>query len=122
MSSLLRTFVRKPFVVVTVDGPVVSFADRLDATTKATSLREQGARVVDLSDVEGFSEAAATAGDLAGAYVAGLALGRTCAELAEHYGVSRADVASAVRGVLGGLSRRAARRQVAAWILEGACG
>jgi hypothetical protein len=96
---------------------------------------------VSLDRIEDFDEAAASNRDLDAAYVSGLALGLTVSQIADHYrprmdprGIydnldrkvvtirdARHIVAESIRDTLGSLSRAAARRQVAAWILDGAC-
>ena len=128
----IRTFKTKPFIIVTDVGVVGAFRLRSEARGEAYRMAQYDRpRVIDLCDVDGFSEAAANAGDLTEAYVAGLAGGRTVAEIAEHYRAriyddhgrqvtardARHVVAGSIRECIGGLSRQAARRQGAEWIL-----
>jgi len=129
-TKALHTYASKPYVVVERDSNEIIGISGNVAHARAlgaSKAGENGYRIVDLSGVDGFSESAASAGDLVGAYVAGLARGMTVADIADHYRASlvgsavtaRKHVAAEIRTVLGSLSRRAARRQVAEWILDG---
>lgn len=93
-ASVLRTFASKHLVVVQRDTLTILGSSGNMAHARATGAAkagENGYRVVDLSDVEGFAQAAKAAGDNAAVKVAAR-------------------------------KSRAARRQVAEWILEGAIG
>jgi len=140
-TSIIRTYVSKPFVVIQRDTNAVLGTSGNKAMARAIGAAkagENGYHLVNLSDVEGF----ATDGvDLDSAYVAGLALGLTVREIAAHYrrhmdpraiyadtgravtaDDARAVVGDSIRETIGSLSRVAARRQVAEWILAGATG
>lgn len=140
-TDALRTFRSRPHVVVTCDGIVAAYGNRADAKAYAASIdNDDQPRVVSLNRVDDFDEAAASNQDFQAAYVSGLALGLTVAQIAEHYrphmdprGIyddlsrkavtirdARHMVAESIRDTLGSLSRAAARKQVAAWILDGA--
>ena len=133
-NTILRTFASKPFVVVDRDTNDVIGSSGNKAHARAfgaSKVGENGYRIVDLSDVACFEQAALNAGDVAGAFVSGLALGRTTGEIAIRYyahidapsvAAARRIVADRIHKAIGGLNREDARRQVAAWILEGACG
>lgn len=134
----LRTYRSRPYLVVLDDGSVQTFRTYPDACRVANRVRD---RVHDLRDVDAFSEAASNAGDLVGVFVAARANGWTVADIAARYrdridprsiyGDARRDsvtdrdarhvVAEDIRDAIGSLSRHAAQRQVAAWILESAC-
>lgn len=143
-ASVLRTFASKHLVVVQRDTLAILGSSGNMAHARATGAAEAGEngfRVVNLADVAGFDEAAASV-DVVSAYVSALALGRTVAEIASQYrdrmdprsirndrsikrvsaDDARAIVAESIRETIGSLSRVAARRQVAEWILEGAVG
>jgi len=141
-TDVLRTFRSRPHVVVSNNGIVAAYGNRAHAWAQAACLdKDEQPRVVSLNRIEDFDEAAASNRDLDAAYVSGLALGLTVAQIAEHYrarmdprGIydnldrkavairdARHIVAESIRETLGNLSRAAARRQVAAWILDGAC-
>jgi hypothetical protein len=125
MINVIRTHGSRHLVTVERDTNRVLGASRTMAWARAIGAAasgENGYRVVDLADVAGFDTAAAYAQDLDGCYVAGLALGRTCREMAAHYGVEISTVARAIRKIIGKLSRPLARRQVAVWILASATG
>lgn len=137
--NAIRTYASRPYIVFDRDTLSVigcSGSKAHACAIGASALGENGYRVVDLSDVDGFCAAAANAGDLVGAYVAALADGRTVAEIADYYRDridprsiysdharkitakdARHVVAESIRECIGSLSRRAARRQVAEWIL-----
>jgi hypothetical protein len=129
-TSVLRTFRSRPHVVVSNNGIVASYGNRAHAHAQAARLdNDDQPRVVSLDRIQDFDEAAASNRDLDAAYVSGLALGLTVAQIAEHYRPrmdiatvrdARHIVAQSIRETLGSLSRAAARRQVAAWILDGA--
>ena len=130
-TDALRTFASRPHVLVTTDGIVAAYGNRAHAKAQAALLdSDDQPRVVSLDRVQDFDEAAASNQDLTAAYVSGLALGLTVAQIAEHYRprmgaatirAARHMVAESIRNTLGSLSRAAARKQVAAWILDGAC-
>ena len=141
-TDALRTFRSRPHVVVTCDGIVAAYGNRAHAKAQAALLdNDDQPRVISLNRIEDFDEAAASNRDLDAAYVSGLALGLTVAQIAEHYrprmdprGIydnlarkavtirdARHMVAESIRDTIGSLSRAAARKQVAAWILDGAC-
>lgn len=141
-ANALRTFRSRPHVVVTCDGIVAAYSNRADARAQAALLdSDNRPRVVSLDRVQDFDESAASNQDFDSAYVSGLALGLTVAQIAEHYrhrmdprGIyndlsrkavtirdARHMVAESIRDTIGSLSRAAARKQVAAWILDGAC-
>ena len=141
-TNVLRTFRSRPHVVVTDRGIVAAYGSRAHAKAQAARLdNDDQPRVVSLDRIQDFDEAAASNRDMAAAYVSGLALGLTVAQIADHYrarmdprGIydsldrkavtvrdARHMVAESIRETLGSLSRAAARRQVAAWILDGAC-
>lgn len=140
-TDALRTYRSRPHVVVTCDGIVAAYGNRAHAWAQAACIdSDDQPRVVSLDRVADFDKAAASAQDLDSAYVSGLALGLTVAQIAEHYrprmdprGIyddlsrtavtirdARHMVAESIRETIGSLSRAAARRQVAAWILGGA--
>ena len=130
-TDALRTFASRPHVLVTTDGIVAAYGNRAHAKAQAALLdSDDQPRVVSLDRVQDFDEAAASNQDLTAAYVSGLALGLTVAQIADHYRSrmgavtirdARHMVAESIRDTIGSLSRAAARRQVAAWILDGAC-
>ena len=141
-TDALRTFASRPHVLVTTDGIVAAYGNRAHAKAQAALLdSDDQPRVVSLDRVQDFDEAAASNQDLTAAYVSGLALGLTVAQIADHYrprmdprGIygdlsrkavtvrdARHMVAESIRDSIGSLSRAAARKQVAAWILDGAC-
>lgn len=144
MSNVIRTFRSKPFVTIerNTNDVLGSSGNKASASALgASKAGENGYRVIDLGDIAGFDESAAQANDLAAAYVSGFALGLTVADIAAHYRermdpraiysdhgkrVTAADarqiVADSLRETLGKLSRVAASKQVATWILEGATG
>jgi hypothetical protein len=98
MTNVIRTFASKPFVVVArEDRSVIGSSGNLAHARAigASVVGENGYSIVDLSDVAGFEEAAMNAGDIKGARVAAIALRSKAGK---------------------------SRRQVAAWILESACG
>lgn len=127
-TDALRTYRSRPHVVVTCDGIVAAYGNRAHAWAQAACIdSDDQPRVVSLDRVADFDKAAASAQDLDSAYVSGLALGLTVAQIAEHYRPrmdvtirdARHMVAESIRETIGSLSRAAARRQVAAWILDG---
>ncbi len=149
--AVLRTFASKPYVVVDrEDRSVIGSSGNLAHARAlgASKVGESGYRVVYLGDIAGFCEAAANAGDGVGVLVASLARGETMREIGLAFQISYVErimgsagagwchlpvlqsrtipprklAATKIREVLGSLSRAKARRQVAAWILEGACG
>lgn len=98
MTNVLRTFASKPFVVVDrASNDILGSSGNMAHARAlgASKVGENGYRIVDLSDVAGFEVAALNAGDKAGAKVARIALRSKAGK---------------------------SRRQVAAWILEGAVG
>lgn len=140
-TDALRTFRSRPHVVVANGSIIAAYGSRAHAKAQAARIdSDDRPRVVSLDRVQDFDEAAASNQDLDSAYVSGLALGLTIAQIAEHYrprmdprGVyndhsrkavtirdARHMVAESIRETLGSLSRAVARKQVAAWILEGA--
>lgn len=140
-ANALRTFRSLPHVVVTCNGTVAAYENRTNAKAHAARIdNDDQPRVVSLNRVDDFDEAAASNQDFETAYVSGLALGLTVAQIAEHYrprmdprGIyndlsrkavtirdARHMVAESIRETIGSLSRAAARKQVAAWILDGA--
>ena len=142
MTDALRTFRTRPYVVVTDAGIVASYGNLAHAWAQAAVLDQDAQpRVVSLNRIGDFDEAAASNQDLDAAYVSGLALGLTVAQIADHYRArmnpraiyndasreavtvrdARHIVAETIRDTIGNLSRDAARKQVAAWILDGAC-
>jgi hypothetical protein len=132
MTNAIRTFASKPFVVVAhEDRAVIGTSGNLAHARAigASVVGENGYSIVDLSDVDGFCEAATGAHDIDGAIVAQYAGGLSCSEIArwlrdtKHSTFLRDEtVAARIRRTCGGLSRTKARRQVAEWILAGAVG
>ena len=138
-ANIIRNYVSKPFVVVERDTLAVLGTSGNKARACAIGVSEAGEngyRVADLSDVDGFNTGAVA---LDSAYVSSLALGLTVREIAAHYrgrmdpraiyadtgravtaDDARAVVGDSIRETIGSLSRVAARRQVAEWILAGA--
>lgn len=97
-TNVIRTFASKPFVVVDRESGNILGSSGNKAHARAvgaSKVGENGYRIVDLSDVAGFEEAAINAGDEAGAKVARIALRSKAGK---------------------------SRRQVAEWILAGAVG
>jgi hypothetical protein len=132
MSNIIRTFRSKPFVVIARDtSDVIGSAGNkaLASAIGASKASENGYRVIDLSDVDGFQEAAVNAADIGSAIVAQYASGLSCGAIDCWLRESKnrsflvgETVADRLRKTLGKLSREAARKQVAQWILEGATG
>jgi hypothetical protein len=130
--NVLRTFASKPYVVIERDTNDVigSSGNKAHASALgASKAGENGYRVIDLGDVDGFNEAAVSAHDIDGSIVAQYASGLSCGVidcwLRESKNASflvDGTVADRLRKTLGKLSRAAARKQVAAWILAGAVG
>jgi len=131
-ANILRTFASRPFVVVDRDtGDILGTSgnNAHACALGASRVGENGYSVVNLGDIDGFCEAATNAADVGGAIVAQYASGRTCREIAvwlreaKHSSFLVGEtVADRIRKVVGSLARAKARRQVAAWILEGAVG